>query len=643
MPAEIHLLEDLNPRQKEAVSIISGQILILAGPGSGKTKTLTHRLAFLLNRGITPENILAVTFTNKAAQEMRERIRKILPAKSDVLEKMFVGTFHSLCLKFLRQDASLVGFEKNFTIFDEDDSLSLLKEAMKELQINPKQFPAGLLANTISNLKNELITPEKYAAEYDLSDLFPKTISRVYQEYQKELSLANAMDFDDLLTKACQLLEKNPKVLIRYQEQFRFINVDEYQDVNQAQYILIKQLAGKHQNLAVVGDDAQAIYGFRGADFRNILNFEKDWPQAKIVVLDQNYRSSQTILDAATGLISHNSLQKQKELWTKNQTGALISLTVTENERIEAGLIKDQILNLLQDGYQPRDIALFYRTNAQSRVLEEALLQENLPYQIVGGVKFYQRKEVKDILAYLRFLLNPRDLVCLKRIINIPSRGIGKSALLQYLAMRNPEAQTIADKVKNPALLEFEKIIQELGKEVRELPISHFFKTLLNKISYQEYLDDLDQKSEERWYNVEELVNLAKKFDEFAPPTGAEKLLEEVALASDTDNLKAKGNCLKLMTLHASKGLEFPIVFLVGLEEGVLPHSKALFNSRDLEEERRLCYVGLTRAKEKVFLSLALRRLSFGSWQANPPSRFLTEIPENLMEVKEDNLGLIEY
>lgn len=636
------LLNSLNSKQKEAVISVNGPVLILAGPGSGKTKTLTHRIAFLLKQGIAPENILAVTFTNKAAEEMKARIAGLTGSK--ISDRLFMGTFHSLAARILRQHAALLGFNKNFTIFDEDDSLALIKEVMKELEINPKQFSSGIIANTISALKNELLTPERYAEDSGLTDLFPKTVHKIYEEYQRQLLKSNAMDFDDLLSNICALLQKNSEILSRYQGIFKYINVDEYQDVNQAQYVFINLLAKRHRNIAVVGDDAQAIYAFRGADYRNILNFEKDWPDARVVVLDQNYRSTQTILDAAGGIISQNSLQKEKKLWTQNSSGEKIFLSVLENERAEAEFIVEQIQEAVRMGYSLKDLVVLYRTNAQSRVLEEALLEHNLPYQIIGGVRFYQRKEVKDILAYLRFLSNPSDLMSLKRIINVPARGIGKSSLLGYLAQREGEKQNFKAPLRSQeGLRDFEKTINELREEAKKFGAVDFIKHLLKKIKYREYLDDNTDRAEERWENVQELLNLARKYQELAPPSGIEKLLEDVALMSDTDEKETSSNMVSLMTVHAAKGMEFPVVFIIGLEEGVFPHSRSLFNPRDLEEERRLCYVGLTRAKEKVFLTFALRRAQFGSIQANPPSRFLSEIPKKLLEIKEEEGEIIEY
>ena len=635
------LLTDLNPKQKEAVLTTEGPVLILAGPGSGKTKTLTYRMAFLLQRGIAPENILAVTFTNKAAAEMADRISHIANnsnGRFTVDNLPLVGTFHSLAVRILRVHATKIEFLPNFTIFDEDDSLGLIKEVMKELEVNIKQFPPGMMANVFSSLKNELISSSKYAEEAGDSGPFPKTVQRIYELYQKRLLEANAMDFDDLLFNAYLLFEKNPDVLEYYQNKFKYINVDEWQDTNHAQYILISQLAQKHKNLAVVGDDAQAIYAFRGADYRNILNFEKDWPEAKVIILDQNYRSTQTILDAARSVITHNQAQKEKKLWTQNGPGEEIVLTATANEREEARFILEKINQLLENGHLLKDIVILYRTNAQSRPLEEIFLENNFPYKITGGVKFYQRKEIKDILAYLRLLINPADLISIKRVINVPSRGIGKRSLLEYLAHLRSKTPPTSEILKN-----FDQLLTTLRQEVAQHKITALIKFLLKTIRYQEYLADSSNNAEERWENVKELVNLAQKYDDLKPPQGAEKLLEDAVLMSEPDQNNSNfhqpnqkdGGVISLMTLHAAKGLEFPIVFMVGMEEGIFPHSRSVYDPRQLEEERRLCYVGLTRAKKKVFLSFALRRVVFGSIQANLPSRFLGEIPENLTTVEE--------
>ncbi len=437
------------------------------------------------------------------------------------------------------------------------------------------------------------------------------------------------MDFDDLLTNTAFLFEKHPDILRAYQERFRYIHVDEYQDVNTAQYVIMKMLAAVHQNIAVVGDDAQAIYSFRGADYRNILNFEHDWPNATVIVLDQNYRSTQVILDAARDIISRNRAQKEKKLWTKRPGGEPIQVIAVENERAEAAMVAAAAQSLAADAYRKRDMVILYRTNAQSRAIEDALLERNIPYKIIGGVRFYQRKEVKDILAYVRFAINPQDFVSLKRIINVPARGIGRSTLLKYMA-HAPITNTAAAS----ALAQFEKLVASMGEMAAEKTPSAFVRAAILQIRYKEYLTETAPNADERWENVQELVTLARRYDDMPQGEALEKLLEDVALMSDREDDQGEGeDAVHLMTFHAAKGLEFPVVFMIGMEEGVFPHARALFNPGELEEERRLCYVGITRAKEKIFFSFALSRTRFGSTQMNPPSRFLGEIPEHLMMV----------
>src|SRR3989344_67403 len=576
----VSFLDDLNPKQREAVLATQGPVLILAGPGSGKTKTLTSRVAHLISQGIRPENILAVTFTNKAAGEMKTRIGELIYNLQPTTYNLpFVGTFHSLAVRILRDNASAIGYLRHFSIFDEDDSSGLFKEVMKELEINPKQYPPGMVANAVSKLKNELFTPERYEEENGLTDPFPKTIHRVWELYQKRIKDSNAMDFDDLLLNTCILFKKHPEILARYQDHFLYINVDEYQDVNQAQYTFVTTLAQKHRNLAVVGDDAQAIYGFRGADYRNILNFEKDWPDAKVIILDQNYRSTQIILDAAGEIIGKNKMQKEKKLWTERGEGEPINLVPTGNERLEAQMVVEKIKAFRRQGFRFNEIAALYRTNAQSRVLEEAFLEDNIPYKLIGGVRFYQRREVKDILAYLRFLINPQDLLSLKRVLNVPPRGIGKQAILVYLE-KNLSGQDRIKPVRKAgqeAIDAFELLVLSLKEKISTYSASAFLKHLLATIKYEEYLKDSADNAEERWENVEELVSLSRRYDEIPSPEGLQKLLEDVALMSEAeDKKKIEKETVTLLTLHAAKGLEFPIVFIVGLEEGIFPHSRPL-------------------------------------------------------------------
>ena len=654
---ENRIFAHLNEKQKQAVVTTDGPVLILAGPGSGKTRTLTARVAHLLALGIPGDRILALTFTNKAAQEMRERIVQIVKTvqndravrndfnifnSSNGFNQLFIGTFHSFCVRILRAHAVKIGYTSWFSIFDDDDSLGVIKEVMKETSVDPKQFPTGMLKSVISNLKNELVSPDEYADETGLSDMFPKTLHRVYDAYTRRLKESNGMDFDDLLMNVTLLFKKRLDVLASYQDQFLHIHVDEYQDTNHAQYVIVRDLAEKHRNIAVVGDDAQAIYGFRGADFRNILNFERDWPDAKVIVLDENYRSTQTILDAARSVISKNALQKDKRLWTKKEKGERLILSVAEDERGEAEYVAETIETLLSSGRAVKDIAVLYRTNAQSRAIEESLLERNIQYTIVGGVRFFERKEIKDILAYLRILINPDDMVSLKRIANTPPRGIGKAAFLVYLARRRTKHEASAIGKHGDAISAFDELLNDFGARVREQKPTDAIKYILKKIRYKDYLTDGTENADERWENIEEFVSLAARYNELPPLEGIQKLLEDAALITEKEDeegdLRQK---IQLMTVHAAKGLEFPIVFIAGLEEGIFPHSKSLFSPKDLEEERRLCYVGITRAKENVYLSFALRRLRFGGVEVNPPSRFLSEIPEELIHVAEANLDEI--
>ncbi len=642
-----YILKDLNERQRQAVLAPDGPVLIIAGAGSGKTKALTHRVAYLLARGVPPSEILAVTFTNKAAEEMRTRISELLQnpgirdKNSEIRDQRsgntgylsskllalnsgvmpFIGTFHSFALNILRREAKKIGFLPRFSVFDEDDSLALLKEAMKDLDISTKQYPAGTIQNIISSLKNQLIAPEEYASE---EGPFAKTVARVYAEYQKRLENANAMDFDDLLMRLVMLFEKDRGTLEAYQNRFRYIHIDEYQDTNHAQYRLVKLLAEKHRNIFAIGDDAQSIYSWRGADFANILSFEKDWPDAAVIILDQNYRSTQNILDAAHGVISKNKLQKEKKLWTENQKGENIFLAPMANERHEAAFIAEKTAELFEGDYHPGEIAVLYRTNAQSRAIEEALIRAGIPYRIVGGVKFYQRREIKDLAAYLRVLENERDIVSLRRVANTPPRGIGKIAMAKLLAddtgAMNPRERAAVEKLL--------ALLADLKTEKSTLAPAALLKYLVKKIHYQAYLADDSRNAEERWENVKEFISLARRYDGLPPEEAYTKLLEDIALVQETDSLNFGSRAVHLMSLHAAKGLEFRAVFIVGLEEGIFPHGRAMLSPAELEEERRLCYVGITRAKEKLYLLWAAHRTVFGQTQVNPPSRFLKELPD---------------
>ena len=617
-------LEDLNEKQKEAVVETEGPVLIIAGAGSGKTKTLTYRVAHLIRKGTHPTSILAITFTNKAAEEMRNRIFLLLKKSGEVSaphEIPFIGTFHSFCNKILRAEARELGFSPSFTIFDDDDSLSLIKEVERDLGIEQKQFPAGVVSNTISRLKSELIGPESYA-EAAGDDYFPKIVGTVYAEYQARLKRGNAMDFDDLIMNVVVLFEQRPDILEKYQDRYRYLHIDEYQDTNIAQYRFVKLLSKKYGNLAVVGDDAQSIYSFRNADYRNILNFEKDWPNAKTVILDENYRSTQTILDAATDVISQNVLQKKKRLWTKQKGGELVTVAHLPSERKEAEYIIEEIGKLGEEhDIHLNEITVLYRTNAQSRVIEEAFLKRGIPYAIIGGVAFYARKEIKDIIAYLRFAINPKDTFSLRRIINIPPRKIGKRTFEKIL-----RAEPLLGR-EHEAFESFLSITNWLKEEILKESPSSVIQSLIEKIGYENYLLENMKDPEMRVENIQELIGLSQKYNGREKPIGIEEMLQDIALFVESEvRARQKKEGIQMMTLHSAKGLEFPVVFITGLEEGIFPHSRSILDPAALEEERRLLYVGITRAKLRVYLLYAGQRTLFGSTQANTPSRFLHEI-----------------
>ena len=630
------ILDPLNSRQREAVLATEGPVLIIAGAGSGKTKALTHRVAYLLSRGVHPENILAVTFTNKAAREMKDRITLLVERnRPRGAGDPFIGTFHSFCVRILRSEAMYIGYTRSFTIFDDDDSISLIKEILKEVNVNPKQFPAAMVLGIISGLKSELIESSGYEGR-DSSEMFPKIIYRVFDLYEKRLKNSNAMDFDDLITKTVLLFRGHPDILEKYQSRFRYIHIDEYQDTNTAQYELSKLLAARYKNIFVIGDDAQSIYSWRNADFRNILNFEKDFPDSRVIVLDENYRSTKTILEGANAVISQNTLQKQKKLWTQKPDGEKIEYVILPTELSEAEFVASEIERLSKAGKELEDIAVLYRTNAQSRAVEEILLSKKIPYSLIGGIKFYRRKEIKDITSYLRLIANPNDQLALRRVINVPPRGIGKITLLKFLGSR--ERISTGERPKSgqeaTSVGVFENILSDLRGSALILPPHLLVREIVKKISYEEYLEDAFLDSEMRIENIREFEALASRFSEGSPSEELIRMLEEISLVQDADTARETGKKgVTLMTLHAAKGLEFPVVFITGMEEGIFPHSKSLFDPGSLEEERRLCYVGLTRAKEKVWLLRAYRRRVWGDHQINSPSRFVKEIPEHLLNV----------
>jgi DNA helicase-2/ATP-dependent DNA helicase PcrA len=647
------ILTGLNEKQKQAVLQTEGPVLILAGAGSGKTKTLTHRIAHLLQSDISPYNVLAVTFTNKAAKEMRLRVAQLLAQNADNRSFMpYMGTFHSICVRLLRQDGDSVGIPSNFVIFDESDRRSAIKEAMKQLYIDEKQFKPQAISGLISSAKNELVTPDQFAATATLPA--QKAAAKVFPLYQRSLKQAGALDFDDLIGKAVAMLQQSAELQKKWSQQFRYIMVDEYQDTNNAQYTLIKLLLNEQQNLCVVGDDWQSIYSWRGADFRNILNFEKDFNNAVIIKLEENYRSTKNILDAAHMIITKNQQRSEKELWTKAGVGNPVQIVQVQSEAHEGESVVGKIKsNVDMRARQFSDYAVLYRTNAQSRSLEEVFLRYGVPYRIVGGMRFYDRKEIKDILAYIRVIYQPEDRTSFLRIVNAPTRGIGAKSLEKFFQWQVSQRFTLEQALRQIQLctdisgkafksfiqlsntindlraqapqtepLESSTFIEPLDTSKIALSVSDFVEAVIRRTQYQEFLDDGTAQAAERIENVKELMSVAKEYDQ----VGLESFLEEVALLSGLDTIDESSDAVTLMTLHAAKGLEFPVVFMVGLEESIFPHSRALFDAAEMEEERRLCYVGMTRAREELFLYHANSRMLYGNSQHNPASRFLSDI-----------------
>jgi len=640
------ILATLNPTQREAVEAIEGPVLILAGPGSGKTRVITHRVAYLVKLcGVNPSHIMTVTFTNKAAREMRERLEQLL---GQAVEVLTLGTFHAICARILRREGKAIGLDSSFVIYDEEDQLSLAKQALEELNLDPKQYAPRALRSAIGAAKSRLIDPNDYAQR--VSSYFEEIVHRVYQRYQQLLSQGRAVDFDDLLMKTVQLFQDQPQILKRYQSKYVHILVDEFQDTNIVQYMLMKQLAGKYRNLCVVGDPDQSIYSWRFADLRNILSFEKDYPEAKVVFLEQNYRSTKTILEVATDVISVNMQRKPKKLWTENEDGASIIVIESYNAEEEAQSVVNEIEKLIgQEQISLKDCAVMYRVNAQSRALEETFLRYGVPYKLVGGTRFYQRREVKDIIAYLRVIHNPQDNVSLVRIINVPVRGIGQRTLshLQdwakahdislFEALKQVSQNVITGEAKQSlppriiqALAGFAAVMAGLIAQSHELSLSGLLDEIWEHTGYRKYILDKED-GEDRWENVMELKSVASEYDELDPEETLAVFLEKVSLVSDIDELDEKPDAVTLITLHQAKGLEFPAVFIVGLEEGILPHRRSFDDPEEMEEERRLCYVGITRAKKRLYLLRSYRRSLFGGSTANPPSRFLQDISPHLI------------
>lgn len=630
------LLKGLNEEQKRAVESTEGPLLILAGAGSGKTKTLTHRIAHILSTNrATPFNILAVTFTNKAAGEMRERVAALLGG--DSLSRGFMpymGTFHSICVRILRQDGEHYGIPRNFVIWDEGDRVAAVKQASKSLYIDEKSYPARMLSSMISSAKNELVSPAEFAATAGDSPA-AHAASKVYPAYEKSLREAGAMDFDDLIGRTVSLLSENTKLQDKWRQQFKYVMIDEYQDTNAAQYKLVKLLTGSHNNIAVVGDDWQSIYSWRGADFRNILNFEKDYPNCTVIKLEQNYRSTKSILDAAHNVISKNSTRSDKKLWTDSGMGSPVQVMPVNSERAEAESILRRIriaVDMRVRGY--KDFAILYRTNAQSRALEEVFVHHNLPYRIIGGVRFYDRKEVKDVMAYLKLIYQPDDLMSFNRIVNVPARSVGSKSLEIFNDWRLGNGLSLADGLAQVAtcpgltpkakagLVSLADLVTSFRVQMEDLTPATLIDSLIRRLDYLHFLDDGTPQGEARIENVKELLSVAAEYQD----VGLAGFLEEVALVSDIDTADFGNDAVLLMTLHSAKGLEFPVVFITGMEESIFPHSRALYDSSEMEEERRLMYVGMTRAREELYLTYAVERTLYGGRQHNPPSRFLSDI-----------------
>ena len=641
----IDTLQGLNKEQAEAVRTINGPMLILAGAGSGKTKVLTCRVAHLLQQGVRPYRILAITFTNKAAAEMRERVDKMAgPAAKDV----WLFTFHAFCARVLRRDIDKLGqYSNNFAIYDTTDTKNLIKQILKEMNLDEKRFqPAGIIGR-ISNAKNELLGVKEFAAQ--AGDFYEEKVAQIYEAYEGKLRANNAVDFDDLLLLTLRLLQEIPEAREKYQDKFDYIMVDEYQDTNHVQYLLTKLLAGKHHNLCVVGDADQSIYGWRGADIRNILDFEKDYPEAKLVKLEQNYRSTQVILDAANAVIENNTGRKPKNLWTNNGMGTEITYYQAVDERDEARFVIERMQELqLKEGAKLGDMAVLYRTNTQSRVFEEMLIKSGIAYTMVGGTKFYERKEIKDIIAYLRLIYNPHDGLSLERIINVPRRGIGDATLARLQGYASETNQSLFDVISNAGevpglssrfvakLDELAGLLFEFMGEAEEKSVKQLIIDVMQRTGYQEELElGRTAQDQSRLENLQELLSVAEDFAEKAARNGDEASLEnflgEVALVSDIDDAELGEDAVTLMTLHSAKGLEFPTVFLVGMEEGIFPHARTLLDEEEIEEERRICYVGITRAEKHLYLSNAKMRMIYGRTLSYPPSRFLQEVPRNLI------------
>ena len=625
-------LEYLNDKQKEAVVNTEGPMLILAGAGSGKTRVLTTKIAYLINnKNVNPMNILAITFTNKAANEMKERVVDLLGIQNDIQ----ISTFHSFGLKIIKRHYDKLGYKSNFTIIDADDSLSTVKRILKDMNLDPKFYNPKTIRNRISSAKNEIVLPpdlEKY-----IGNEFDEIVCNVYKKYQEKLIANNSLDFDDLLLLPILLFRKYPEVLGYYQEVYKYILIDEYQDTNEVQYILTKMLSAKYKNICVVGDPDQSIYGFRGSNYRNILNFEKDFKNTKVILLEQNYRSTKCILSAANDVIKNNKNRKEKKLWTDNDLGEKIKYKRCNDELEEANYVVSHIKKLVDSNEPLSEIAVLYRTNAQSRTIEEALLRENIPYKVVGSFYFYNRKEIKDLICYLKLIYNPNDDISLTRIVNVPKRGIGLKTLENLTIKANISNLSIFDAIENGKELEFKKLILKLQQASEELSLTELVELILTESGMkQELMSEDSIESLSRLENLEEFKSITKNFEDRYGVISLEQFLDEISLVSDVEEHKNQTDVVTLMTVHSAKGLEFNNIFIIGFEEGLFPHSMSLYANEDIEEERRLCYVAITRAKKNLTILNAKRRLIFGQDNYNPPSRFIGEINGEYIE-KEEN------
>ncbi len=658
------LLENLNPEQKRAVQTTEGPLLIQAGAGSGKTMVLSHRIAYLLTKHkASPNNILAVTFTNKAAKEMRQRVWKLSRSSSDSANPSlfghmpsddevprsfmpYMGTFHSICVRLLRQDGEHLGIPRSFVIFDESDRTTAIKRVSKQIMLDEKAFPARLLSTIISGAKNEMLSPDQFQSGVDSPA--EEAAAKVYPLYEQALKDAGGLDFDDLISKTVELLTKKPEIRKKWQATFRYIMIDEYQDTNVSQYKLIKLLINSDKNIMVVGDDWQSVYGWRNADFRNILNFEKDFSNCQVIKLEQNYRSTKHILDAAHAVITKNLQRSDKQLWTADKTGHPVRILQVHNERAEGEAIIRRIRHGLDSGLRKLDdYAVLYRTNAQSRSIEEAFLHYNIPYKIVGGQRFYDRKEIKDLIAYLRLVYQPNDRISFERIVNTPTRSIGATTVRKFLDWQASSSLSLAEalaqvndcpdltpRAKN-SLIQFNDILLSLRQVNEDSSVAGLIDSLIRRIDYLNFLSDGTTQGESRQENVKELLSVAEEYQEL----GLDGFLEEIALVSELEEGQEDQKSVTLMTLHSAKGLEFPAVFMVGLEESIFPHNRALYDQSEMEEERRLCYVGMTRAREELYMIHASSRVLYGGVQSNPPSRFLSEIDGEFIESENSYKG----